>query len=123
MCGMSERVEALPFKLWRDHITTIIQTADYKYNRDNSVVLHDIGEKFSYFEDDFPKLKEVTTILELALWKMKTNESVHKRETTHHPKKFKTDVSDVRRQCRVICGADIIIRLVLPFLITAVVEE
>jgi hypothetical protein len=123
MCGMSERVEALPFKLWRDHITTMIQTANFQYNRDNSVVLHDIGEKFSYFEDDFPKLKEVTSILELALWKMKTNESVHKRETTHHPKKFKTDVSDVRRQCRVICGADIIIRLVLPFLITAVVEE
>jgi hypothetical protein len=123
MCGMLSRVEALPYKLWRDHITTMIQTANFQYNRDNSVVLHDIREKIAYFEDEFPKLEEATTILELALWNMKMNENSHKRETTHSPKKFKTDVSDVRRQCRVTCGADIFIRLVLPFLITAVVEE
>jgi len=123
MCGMLLRVEALPFKLWRDHITTMIQTANFQYNRDNSIILRAIREKLAHFEDELPKLEEVTTILELALWNMKMNENGHKRETTHSPKKFKTDVSDIRRQCRVICGADIIIRLVLPFLITSVVEE
>ena len=30
-CGMSTRVEALAFKVWRDHITTMIQTACFAY--------------------------------------------------------------------------------------------
>ena len=123
MCGMSERVEALAFKLWRDHITNMIQTADYKWSMDNSIILRAIREKLAYFEDELPKLKEATTILELALWKTRLDESVHKRETTHRLKKVKPDVSDIRRQCQVTCGADIIIRLVLPFLITAVDQE
>jgi hypothetical protein len=118
MCGLSLRMEALAFKVWRDHITNMIQTSNFGYNRDNSVTLHRIREKLAYFEEERPKLEEATTILELALWKTMLDENGHKRETTHCPKKFKTDVSDVRQQCRVTCGADIIIRLVLPFLIT-----
>ena len=123
MCGMLLRVEALAFKLWRDHITNMIQTADYKWRLDNSTILRGIQDKLAHFEDELPKLEEVTTILELALWKTRLNESVHKSETTHRLKKVKPDVSEVRGQCRVTCGADIIIRLVLPFLITAVDEE
>jgi hypothetical protein len=37
MRGMSERVEALPFKVWRDHITNMIHTAKFEYNGDNLV--------------------------------------------------------------------------------------
>ena len=33
-----------------------------------------IEGEIAHFEDELPKLKEVTTILELALWKMKMNE-------------------------------------------------
>jgi hypothetical protein len=57
--------------------------------------------------------------LELALWKTRLDENGHKRETIRRLKKVKPDVSDIRQQCRVTCGADIIIRHVLPFLITA----
>jgi hypothetical protein len=39
--------------------------------------------------------------------------------TTGHKKKFKTDESDIRQQCRVKCGADFIIRRVLLFLVSA----
>jgi hypothetical protein len=120
---MSERVEALPFKVWRDHIENMIHTANFEWDEDNSSILYGIREKLAYFEDTFFQLEEATTIIELALWKTRLDESIHKRRTTYRPKKFKTDASDVRRQCRVICGADVIIRLVLPFLITAVVEE
>jgi hypothetical protein len=38
MCG----VEALAFKVWRDHIKYVIQTADFKCNGDNSVILYGI---------------------------------------------------------------------------------
>jgi hypothetical protein len=123
MCGLSSRVEALPIRVWCDHIENMIQTADYRWSMDNAVILRAIRYKLAYFEDELPKFEEVTTIIELALWKTRLDESVHKRGTTHRPKKFKTDVSHVRQQCRVICGADIVIRLLLPFLITAVEEE
>ena len=123
MCGMLSRVEALAFKLWRDHITNMIQTADYKWRRDNSTILRGIQDKLAHFENELPKLEEATTILELALWKTRLDEDGHKSETIPRLKKVKPDVSDIRRQCQVTCGADIIIRLVLPFLITAVDKE
>jgi hypothetical protein len=44
-CGMSDHVEALPFKVWRDHITNMIYTADYKHNEDNRSILNRIQEK------------------------------------------------------------------------------
>ena len=35
MCGMSTRVEALAFKVWRDYVTNMIQAATFDYSRDN----------------------------------------------------------------------------------------
>jgi hypothetical protein len=122
-CGMLSRVEALPFKLWRDHITTMIQTADYKWSMDNSIILRAIREKLAYFEDELPKLEEVTTILELALWKMKINDHCLEENTIRSQKKFKTDESDIRQQRRVKCGADVIIQHVLLFIVSAEDEE
>jgi hypothetical protein len=121
--GMSMRVDALAFKVWRDHITDMIHTANFAMSGGNSVILREIRATLDHFDAESVKLKETTTILELTLWKMMMNEKSTPENATRCPKKFKTDVSDVRRQCRVICGADIIIRLLLPFLITAVVEE
>jgi hypothetical protein len=44
MCGMSDCVGALPFKVWRDHITNqnMIHTAAFEWSRGNSVILHEI---------------------------------------------------------------------------------
>jgi hypothetical protein len=120
MCGMSERVGALPFKVWRDHITNMIQTSNFGYNMGNSVILHGIRSKLDHFEDELPQLKQVTTILELALWKMKMNEKKsHQDIATSSQKKMKSDESSIRLQCRVTCGADVVIGHVLQFLITA----
>ena len=115
MCGLSEHVEALAFKVWRDHITSMIQTADYKWQEDNSIVLREIRDKIAHFEDELPKLKEATTILEIALWKMKMN--IPEGVICHHQKKVRVDQSEFRRQCRVTCGANVVIGYVLPFLI------
>jgi hypothetical protein len=113
MCGLSDRVEALAFKVWRDYIKHLIHTA-FEYDEDNSVILREIRDKIAHFEDEFPKLKEATTILELALWKMKMNGQSLK-ETT----KIKSNESSSRQRCRITCGADLVIGHVLPFLITA----
>jgi hypothetical protein len=123
MCGMSARVEALAFKVWRDHITTMIQTANFEYNGDNFGILRWIRARIAHFEAEYYKLKEITTILELAVWKLRMNENISQEEATHHQKKMKTDESSMRRQCRITCGADVVIQHVLQYLIITVDDE
>ena len=118
-CGMSDRMEALAFKVWRNYITHMIQTFYFEYYGDNLVVLREIQSKLAHFEVELPKLKEVTTILEIALWKIKMNQKSHQCMYTQSQKKMKTDEFIARQQCRVTCGADVVIGHVLPFLITA----
>jgi hypothetical protein len=115
MCGFSTRVEALPFKIWRDCISNMIQTSNFLYNGDNSSILREIQDKIAHFEDELSKLKEATTILEIALWKVRMN--IPKDVICRHQKKVRVDQSEFRRQCRVTCGANVVIGYVLPFLI------
>jgi hypothetical protein len=117
MCGMSERVEALAFKVWRDCITNMILTAAFVYGGDNTVFLREIQDKLAHFDGELPRLKEVTTILELALWKIKINDKSHHDMATQSQKKMKADDASIRCQNRVTCGADDVIGHVLPFLI------
>jgi hypothetical protein len=119
MCGMSSRVEALAFKIWRDCITNMIHTANFEYNGDNCSTLRWIRTRIAHFEDEFLRLKEATSILELALWKMRMHEKRHQDSAAQSQKKIKTDKLSMRRQCRITCGADVVIRHVLPYLITA----
>ena len=108
MCGLSERVEALAFKVWCDHITNMIHTASFKCYWDNSAILNRIQEKLSHYDDELHRLKDVTSILELTLWKMKMNEKSHQYMATRHRKKMKAVDSSLRSQSRVICGADVV---------------
>ena len=123
MCGMTLLVEALPFKVWRDHITSMIHTAAFVYGGDNTVILRRIQAKVAHFEEEYPRLKEITTILELALWKLSMNENIPQEEVSHCQKKMKTDELNIRRQCRITCGADVVIRHILSYLITATNEK
>jgi hypothetical protein len=118
MCGLSTRVEALAFKVWRDYITSMIHTADFQWHKNNSVILHQIEEKLTHFEDEVPKLKEATSILELAVWKMKINEKSHQDMTNQSQKIVKTDESSFQQLLRVTCGAAVVIGHVLPYLMT-----
>jgi hypothetical protein len=54
---------------------------------------------------------------------MKVNEKGHQDMATQSQKKIKTDESSIRQQCRITCGADVIIGHVLPFLISVADEE
>jgi hypothetical protein len=123
MCGMSDRVEALAFKVWRDHIANVIHTAEFQYfdssGNQNQNIISRIKAKVTHFEAELPKLKEVTLILELALWKLRINEKSPEEEATNYQKKIMTEESSIRRQCCVTCGADVVVGSVLPFLISA----
>jgi hypothetical protein len=117
-CGLLSRVEALAFKVWRDCISNMIHTAAFECNGDNTVILREIREKLAHFDSEHYRLKEMTSILELALWKSRMNEKHPQEEATHSQKKIKTDETSFRQQCRVTCGADIVIGHVLQFLVT-----
>jgi hypothetical protein len=75
-------------------------------------------EKLTYFENEIPKLEETTTILELTLWKIKMNEAIQEEKMIQHQKKMKADESSYRRQYCITCGAAVIVRHVLPYLIS-----
>jgi hypothetical protein len=65
-------------------------------------------------------LKEATILLELALWKAKLCQKKEEEDslntTKARAKKAEIDVESARQERRVTCGADIIIKNVLPFL-------
>lgn len=78
-----------------------------------------IHRKLAFYESEYQKLKEAASVLELAVWKAKINESRSDdvvREDVDN-KKLKMDESEFRLQCRISCGADHIIESVLPYLL------
>ena len=60
-------------------------------------------------------IKEGISLLELALWKAKLGEK-EESSVEGMTKKVKVDAQSARSQRRVTCGADIVIKNVLPFL-------
>ena len=110
-CSISTRLETIGVKQWRDYITDYV-TSSYS-NRETWLLglKHNLG----YFESEYSKLKEYTTLLELALWKHKMDE--HCQASNRRIKKLKIEKSHLREQCRINCGADIVIENVLPYLV------
>eukprot|EP00984_Skeletonema_dohrnii_P017522 scaffold7994_cov83-Skeletonema_dohrnii-CCMP3373.AAC.3 len=74
-----------------------------------------IDKMNQYKAEHYRYVKEGVTLLELALWKAKLGEKEDNCEEGR-TKKAKVDVESARRERRVICGADIVIKNVLPFL-------
>jgi hypothetical protein len=118
MRGMSDRVDALAFTVWRDHIIDMIHTATFNIHNGNFHFIQIIRTLIAHFEAQYYYLKEITTILELAVWKLRMNENIPQEKATPRQKKFKTDELITRQQCHVTSGADVVIGHVLPFLIT-----
>ncbi|KAK1735013.1 hypothetical protein QTG54_014079 [Skeletonema marinoi] len=61
-------------------------------------------------------VKEAVTLLELALWKAKLDEKDENAAAGRTKKKAKLDAESVRKEKRITCGADTVIKNVLPFL-------
>ena len=79
---------------------------------DRRAFLTTIQSKLAEYEAEYHKLKEATTILELALWKNKMNVISQGDEKSN-----KIADSDYRKHCRINCGADIVIEHVLSYLV------
>ena len=117
-CTFMERINAIGLKQWRDNVINKVMSPDFimPYDVEEGTWLDDIRSKLSQYEDDYNKLKEATTLLELALWKIKLNDHFG-RERQRQNKRMKIEESDLREQCRVSCESDMVIQHVLPYLL------
>ena len=112
------RVNAIGLKLWRDDVAEMM-AEPIPSKQSKGVWFSNVKSKLSHYEAEYQQLKEATTMLELALWKMKLDESNcqgGKGETQYNKKRKIEDVY-LRSQCRVNCGADIVIEHVLTYLV------
>ena len=130
--SITDRVNKLGIKQWRmslkDHTQAIPDEEPWRMTKYEEVIL-----KLDKAECFYKRLKEATSILELAIWKTKMDESElyvqtrNMRSEMHTSyrhgreyritvrKKMKIDKEGFRDNCRVTCGADITISNVLPY--------
>jgi len=115
-CSIAIRVNAIGVKHFRDAMN------DYWMGSDNDVfdrqAWHDETlTKLEYYESEHQKLKETTSLLELALWKARISSVVHGKVMSGGNKKMRIDQSEFRLQCRISCGADHVVKNVWPHLL------
>jgi hypothetical protein len=82
---------------------------DKDYDFDREMWRNETLTKLEYYESEYHKLKESTSLLELALWKMNIDASNVDNGVTLG--------DDNRLECRTNCGADFEIENVLPYLL------
>mmetsp|Transcript_573 Transcript_573/g.1132 ORF Transcript_573/g.1132 Transcript_573/m.1132 type:complete len:264 (+) Transcript_573:1-792(+) len=122
MCSIAERLNAVGVRKWRMKWLMYIENLA---KRGHSMRYHELVPHFDSvhlklvtYEQEFSQLKDAMSLLELAIWKSKLDESVPMMQYNNAGKKRKTnDHFDMKRQCRIRCGAGVILPNVLPYLI------
>jgi hypothetical protein len=110
--SISERLNSLHVRRWRAEIENCVNEfpEDAKDRDEDTSVVY---SKLASYE----LLKEAAWLLELTLWKAKLNESISTNCQIHLRKKARVgDGVRLKEQCRISCGADVVVRNVLPFL-------
>jgi len=120
-CSFMERINDIGLKQWRDDVINKVMSPGFKmpYDVAERTWLDGIKSKLAEYEIEYQNLKEATTVLELVFWKKSINEA-KLSDDGRGTRKRKFDEPGSRSQCRVNCGADIIIRNVLPYLVLSV---
>mmetsp|Transcript_3255 Transcript_3255/g.4701 ORF Transcript_3255/g.4701 Transcript_3255/m.4701 type:complete len:84 (+) Transcript_3255:166-417(+) len=80
--------------------------------------MESVTNRMSHFKAEHIRLlKEATTLLELALWKAKIEEKEEKEFVEGmEAKRAKIDIQSKRNERRIMSGANIVIKNVLPYL-------
>jgi hypothetical protein len=107
-CSIATRVSAIGVKHFRDNMADYwMGDKDNDFNRD--IWRNETLTKLVYYESEFQKLKESTSLLELAIWKMNIDASNIDNSLVMG--------DDNMLECRTNCGADFVIENVLPYLL------
>ena len=122
--GIHKTVASLHMDIWRtemfgeiNRINQVLpNTRDVlKSGRIQQWMTPVIDKMDHYKAEHYRYVKEGITLLELALWKAKLGEK-EEYEAETKPKKAKVDIESERKERRITCGADTVIKNVLPFL-------
>ena len=124
--GINKSISSLHMERWRNEMNSEISWINETLSSTPTdskpqVIEQWIQTVWRRFEDyrtrHFIVVKEAMTLLELALWKAKLDGS-RKEDYLKEPKtkRAKIDFDSSRQELRVTCGANIIIKNVLPFL-------
>jgi hypothetical protein len=125
--GVHKTVSSLLLDSWRNEITHEIvhinQDLPTTPTTEKTAAIQQwmetVTRRIEHFKSEHSALlKEFTTLLELALWKAKLDESQDERPLGNDQpaKKAKVDVKAARQEQRITSGANIVIKNVLPFL-------
>ena len=116
-CSIAVRVSAIGVKHFRDVMADIWMGHEFNFNR--QAWYTETLTKLEYYESEYQRLKETTSLLEFALWKIRMNDSsfIHGNVINRCNKKLKMDTSEFKLQCRISCGADYVIQNVWPYLL------
>jgi hypothetical protein len=107
-CSIAARISTIGVKHFRDNMADYwMGDKDNHFNRE--MWLNETLTKLEYYESEYQKLKESTSLLELALWKMNIDASNIDNGVAMG--------DDNRLECRTNCGADFVIENVLPYLL------
>ena len=118
-CSIAERLKSVGVMNWRINIKNMVEGISSLRSDDATAYFDNIHSKLVTYEHEYHQLKAATSLLELALWKCKIDESMPTIQCNNAGQKRKTNdhIIDMKIQCRINCGAGIIIPNVLPFLI------
>jgi hypothetical protein len=117
-CSIAPRVNAIGVKHFRDAMaddwsndeeSIALKYGDDDFNRQAWLI--ETLTKLEYYESEYQRLKETTSLLELAMWKARIS------SLTIDNEKMKIDIADFRLQSRISCGADHAVEHVWPHLL------
>ena len=124
--GIHKTVASLHMESWRDEMIAEINRINQVLpNTRNSEKTNEIQrrigmvlDRLEHYKAEHQRyVKEGTTLLELALWKAKLGEKEEHAVGGRMKKaKVDADAESYRRDKRITCGADMVIKNVLPFL-------
>jgi hypothetical protein len=125
-CSIATRVSAICVKHFRDAMAQDAMADEWAgneyfnpggYEFNGQEWRSETLRMLAYYESECQRLKGSTSLLELAMWKMKLDAGIDQGEAMEGSNmKMKMYTSDVRMQCRISCGADHVVANVWPYL-------
>ena len=111
--SISDRLDSLNVRKWRIEFEKCINEFP-----DKASVREEEARALYAKLETYESLKEGTSILELALWKAKIDDFVSRNggQCCNKRARINNEVS-YKDQCRINCGADIVVRNVLRYLL------
>ena len=115
-CSIATRINAIGVKHFRDAMDDDWWD-DHDYLFNGHVWRAETLTKLEYYESEYQRLKEISSLLELALWKARISSLDHGNSMCGGSKKMKMDDTMFRMQCRISCGANSVFENVLPYIL------